>query len=223
MDIKERFDAFIAYKGLSRRKFQEAIDVSNSYIQNISKGISSKILNSISIQYPELNKEWLLTGMGEMLVNSEREDKTVSITQSSVSESNRKGALIYDIDATCGADGRGIEFTEERVIGSIDAPEINPNSQIIFATGDSMQPLIYSGDRIVIRKIESWSYFNYGQVYLIITEEYRFIKRIRRHSSDEENLIILRSENADFDDIILPRKEIIHLYLVENILAIKNL
>lgn len=86
-----------------------------------------------------------------------------------------------------------------------------------------MKPLILSGDRIVVRKIESWSYFNYGQVYLIITEEYRFIKRIRRHSSDEDNLIILRSENADFDDIILPRKEIVHLYLVENILAIKNL
>ena len=86
-----------------------------------------------------------------------------------------------------------------------------------------MQPLIYSGDRIVIRKIESWDYFNYGQVYLIITNEYRLIKRVRRHPKDEENLILLRSENKEYDDIDLPKKEILYLYLVENVLAIKNL
>ena len=64
MEIKERFDSFIRYKGLSRRKFQNAIGVSNSYIQNISKGISNDVLNRISIQYPELNTNWLLTGIG---------------------------------------------------------------------------------------------------------------------------------------------------------------
>ena len=70
MNIKERFAEFIQYKGLSRRKFQEKIGVSNSYIQNISNSIGKDILNRISIQYPELNTDWLLTGKGEMLKNS---------------------------------------------------------------------------------------------------------------------------------------------------------
>lgn len=223
MDIKDRFDAFIQYKRLSRRKFQEKIAVSNSYIQNISKGISGEVLNRIAIQFPDLNIEWLKTGVGNMLISEEREEKTISIHQANIKEATRKGALIYDIDGTCGASGRDIEFVDEKVIGSIDAPEINPNSKIIFATGDSMQPLIYSGDRVVIRRVESWNYFNYGQVYLIITSEYRFIKRVRRHPKDDENLIILRSENSEFDDIDLPRKEIIHLFVVENILSIKNI
>lgn len=223
MDIKNRFDAFIQYKGLSRRKFQAKIKVSNSYIQNISKGISNDILNRIAIQYPELNTDWLLNGVGKMLLSHEREDKTISINQTSVSTKQQKGALIYDIDATCGLNGRDIEFTDERVIGSIDAPEINPDSKIIFATGDSMLPLIASGDRVVIRKIESWDYFNYGQVYLIITNEYRFIKRVRRHPEDSENLILLRSENQNYDDVDLPKREIIHLFIVENILSIKNI
>lgn len=222
MEIKERFDSFIRHKGLSRRKFQDAIGVSNSYIQNISKGISNDVLNRISIQYPELNTNWLLTGVGEMLQSEERSEKIISIPQIAVS-TKRKGALIYDIDATCGLSGRDIEFTDEKVIGSIDAPEINPDSKIIFATGDSMLPLIASGDRIVIRKIESWDYFNYGQVYLIITNEYRLIKRVRRHPKDSDNLILLRSENPDYDDIDLPKREIIHLFIVENILSIKNI
>ena len=223
MEIKERFDSFIRYKGLSRRKFQDAIGVSNSYIQNISKGISNDVLNRISIQYPELNTNWLLTGIGEMLQSAERNEKSISVPQTAVSTKQRKGALIYDIDATCGLSGRDIEFTDEKVIGSIDAPEINPDSKIIFATGDSMLPLIASGDRVVIRKIESWDYFNYGQVYLIITNEYRLIKRVRRHPKDSDNLILLRSENPDYDDIDLPKREIIHLFIVENILSIKNI
>lgn len=223
MELKERFDAFIKYKSLSRRKFQERIGVSNSYIQNISKGISNDILNRITIQYPELNTNWLLTGEGEMITSEERQNKTITIPQSTITANKRKGALIYDIDATCGFDGRDIEFVDEKVVGSIDAPEINPESKIIFATGDSMLPLITSGDRVVIRRIESWDYFNYGQVYLIITNEYRFIKRVRKHPKDEENLILLRSENPEYDDIDLPKKEIIHLFIVENILAIKNI
>ena len=223
MDIKGRFDAFIKYKGLSRRKFQEVIEVSNSYIQNISKGVSNEVMNRISIHYPELNSNWLLTGVGNMLTSEERENKTISVDQTAISIIQRKGALIYDIDATCGLSGRDIEFTDERVIGSIDAPEINPESKIIFATGDSMLPLIASGDRVVIRKIESWDYFNYGHVYLIITNEYRLIKRVRRHPKDAENLILLRSENPNYDDIDLPKREIIHLFIVENILSIKNI
>ena len=64
MDIKDRLDIFTQYKELSRRKFQDKIKVSNSYIQNISKGISSDILNRVSIQYPELNTDWLLIWSG---------------------------------------------------------------------------------------------------------------------------------------------------------------
>lgn len=223
MGLKDRLLQFISYKGLDIAVFERSVGLSNGAVHKVGDGTRSKTIDKISEVYTDLNTVWLKTGVGEMLIDTERSDKTVSILQSSISENTRKGALIYDIDATCGTDGRALEFTDEKVIGSIDAPEINPHSQIIFASGDSMQPLIYSGDRIVIRKIESWDYFNYGQVYLIITNEYRLIKRVRRHPKDEENLILLRSENKEYDDIDLPKKEILYLYLVENVLAIKNL
>lgn len=223
MGVKERLLQFIAHKGINKTTFEKNCGLSNDAVGKMGENTRASTFDKISNTYPDLNIIWLKTGVGEMLIDTERTDKTVSISQSSISEKSRKGALIYDIDATCGTDGRALEFTDEKVIGSIDAPEINPNSQIILASGDSMQPLIYSGDRIVIRKIESWDYFNYGQVYLIITNEYRFIKRVRKHPTDEENTIVLRSENEHYDDIALPKKEILYLYLVENILAIKNL
>lgn len=67
MGMQERFNEFISYKRMSKRKFQLSIGVSNSYIQNIVNNISEDVLNRISKIYPELNTDWLLTGKGEML------------------------------------------------------------------------------------------------------------------------------------------------------------
>ena len=78
MDIKERFQIFINYKGLSKRKFQESIGVSNSYIQNISNGISAEILKRITKTYTELNTDWLLYGEGDMLKSQSREMERIN-------------------------------------------------------------------------------------------------------------------------------------------------
>lgn len=223
MGLKDRLLQFIGYTGLDIAVFERSVGLSNGAVHKMGEGTRASTIDKISEKYPILNAAWLKTGVGEMLQSEERNEKSISVPQTAVSTKQRKGALIYDIDATCGLSGRDIEFTDEKVIGSIDAPEINPDSKIIFATGDSMLPLIASGDRVVIRKIESWDYFNYGQVYLIITNEYRLIKRVRRHPKDSDNLILLRSENPDYDDIDLPKREIIHLFIVENILSIKNI
>ena len=92
MDIKDRFLEFVRYKGLSKRKFQESIGVSNSYIQNISNGISADVLHRITKTYPELSTDWLLTGEGEML----NPIQTVGdISNSTVSGVNVSGKEIH--------------------------------------------------------------------------------------------------------------------------------
>ncbi len=84
MGIKDRLLEFVAYTKLSKRKFQEKIGVSNSYIQNISEGIGADVLNRITIQFPELNNVWLLTGEGSMLktgTESSSESETVTVSR----------------------------------------------------------------------------------------------------------------------------------------------
>lgn len=219
MNALEKLRYLIDNNIVNRYNLAKELNMSKTTLTNYYEGItqpSSLRLNIIDKHIEKYYREHLGS-------NEERNEKTIIVSPTAISTQKRRGAMIYDIDATCGFDGRDIEFTDEKIIGSIDAPEINPESKIIFATGDSMLPLIASGDRIVIRRIESWDYFNYGQVYLIITNEYRFIKRVRKHPDDEENLILLRSDNPEYDDIPLPKKEIIHLFIVENILSIKNI
>lgn len=148
--------------------------------------------------------------------------KTIEIAESDINEGSFSGTLVYDIDATCGMDNRDIEFTEDRIIGSVDLPEISKTAKIVTANGDSMEPVIYNGNRVVIREIFNWEDIFYGQIYLILLDEYRMIKYIRRYEQDEENYIILRSENSKYDDIKLHKSKIRKLFIVENILSIKN-
>ena len=143
-------------------------------------------------------------------------------TKCEIREGDYSGTLVYNIDATCGTDLREMAFTQENVIGSVDLPGISKDSKIIRANGDSMEPRIYDGNMVVIREIHNWEDVFYGQIYLILLDEYRMIKYIRRYEPDETNYIILRSENAAYDDIKLRKDKIRRLFIVENILSVRT-
>lgn len=67
MGIKERLLVFIKYKEMSKYAFEKSIGVSNGFINSIKKSVGSDKLDEISDVYPELNINWLLTGIGAML------------------------------------------------------------------------------------------------------------------------------------------------------------
>lgn len=148
------------------------------------------------------------------------QESVIEISNSDIREGVYNGTLVYDIDGTCGTSNREIEFAEDRIIGSVDLPEISKTAKIVTANGDSMEPKIHNGNRVVIRQIFSWEDIFYGQIYLILLDEYRMIKYIRKYELDEENYIILRSENPQYDDIKLHKSKIRKLFIVENILSI---
>ena len=74
--VKERLKAFIEYKKISIRSFENRCGLSYGYVNNMRVSIQPAKLKSISLQFPDLNKSWLLTGEGEMLVATE--GKTVA-------------------------------------------------------------------------------------------------------------------------------------------------
>lgn len=65
--VKERLIAFISYLGMSKNAFENACGLSTRYVSNISASVSPGKLKQISLKFPELNVEWLLTGQGDML------------------------------------------------------------------------------------------------------------------------------------------------------------
>ena len=69
--VKERLKAFIEYKKISIRSFENRCGLSYGYVNNMRVSIQPAKLKSISLQFPDLNKSWLLTGEGEMLEPTE--------------------------------------------------------------------------------------------------------------------------------------------------------
>lgn len=65
--VKQRLIEFIESKGLSKKKFEETINVSNGYVNNLKSQPRDEIIKKILLNYPDLNRVWLLTGEGPML------------------------------------------------------------------------------------------------------------------------------------------------------------
>jgi len=211
--IKERTLEFIKYKNISVKEFEVRCGLSNGYVAAMRKGYGTDKLNNVLSVYPELNREWLLFNEGEMINNSLTEPPP------QVVEVVEHGNPVYDIDATCGDLSRPIVFANEHIIGYVSLPNLSPNAVIIRANGDSMEPHIHDGDWVAVREVSNYNVIFYGQVYLVITNEYRLLKYLRR-DEDEQHYVILRSDNKDYDDIRLSKAEIKHLFIVENVLSL---
>lgn len=67
MSVKERTYQFIEYKGISVKKFEELCKLSNGYVSSMRKGYGDDKLNNVLTMFPELNRDWLIYGEGEML------------------------------------------------------------------------------------------------------------------------------------------------------------
>lgn len=70
MTTKERTLRFITYKGLSVKKFEEMCGLSNGYLNSMKSGYGNSKLLQVLRAFPELNRDWLVYGEGEMLVET---------------------------------------------------------------------------------------------------------------------------------------------------------
>lgn len=68
VSVKQRLMQFLKYKKISQGKFEKACHLSNGYINNLKKSITVEKLQNILSAFPELNKDWILSGEGEMII-----------------------------------------------------------------------------------------------------------------------------------------------------------
>lgn len=212
--ISECLKSYFEEKGIQQKDIASRLGVSQAAVSALLNGkpFGKKVAEKWGNEFG-IKPSWLITGEGEMLKKSAGKQPRTQ---------EAPGTPVYNIDVVCGTEGRDLYFADERIIGYVDLPGINRSSHIIEASGDSMSPRINSGDRIVVREIETWDYFVYGQAYVIITDEYRLLKYVRKHPERPNEYVLLRSENLAYDDIELPIAAIRKLFVVENVLSVKN-
>lgn len=65
--IQTRVEQYIKYKGLTNSRFEKQVGLSNGFVRNMDKGMSTDKVMRISEEFPDLNVLWLITGKGSML------------------------------------------------------------------------------------------------------------------------------------------------------------
>lgn len=203
VSVKQRLIDFINKKGISQRKFESSVGLSNGYINSLRHSPSADKLNTIIDTYPEINRNWLLTGEGNML-------KDISNTPQSTSSAH---VIKYYPNVT-GSMG-GVEFIDNpnEMTSDIIIPGYGDCKYAINAYGNSMSPLIQSGQIVLLSE---WleNFVDWGKIYLIITKTgYRAIKHI--FPSDKEDCVICKSENEkDYPPFEVNKSDIIKMYLI---------
>lgn len=219
----ERVRYLIEMSRMSQGAFARRLGIDPS---NLSKHLSGKLsmgdalINRVIVE-TGVSRQWLRDGIGtpfdkhlEPMAIDLRSDQMVEISP----EDSRlpEGIVVYDIDVTAGCQELSRMFTQDRAIGMVNLPNISPGSVIVHVSGDSMDPTIKNGGYIAIRPFRDLKNIFWGQIYVVVMDDYRMVKIVRRHP--EPSKVILHSVNPAYDDMDVDRADIRSLFMVESIL-----
>ena len=74
MDVKERIYEFCKETKIPIRQFEIQAKLSNGYVSSMRKGLGRGKLENVLKAFPDISREWLLYGEGEMLVQMATEE-----------------------------------------------------------------------------------------------------------------------------------------------------
>lgn len=174
----------------------------------ITDGLVNRIVADMGV-----SKEWLRNGTD---VPFPRPVHAREISTGPGPTAPQGGVPVYDIDVTAGFGRLERMFTDDRIVGAVALPDLSDDCRIVRVSGDSMHPRIIDGGFVALRAISDMRNIYWGQIYVVVMEDYRMVKTVRRHH--DQSKVILHSINPDYDDMEVDRRDIIALYLVEAIL-----
>lgn len=213
--IKERTIMFVKHLGVSMKAFEEACGLSSGYVTSMRKGFGPDKLNNVLNAYPQLNRDWLLYGEGNML----KTEKPAVV---------ENGIPYYDVENfECGMPGGfGKALEKANPDGYFNFPWIknDGNTFCVKAHGNSMvnydDPIhsISHGSYIALRR-NTVSAIQWGEVYALATADGYIIKKLM--PSEREDCVRCVSFNSeDFPPFDLPYNEIFDYAVVVGVATI---
>lgn len=183
-----------------------------------------------SIDFPLLlNKlqdvdfNWLLTGKGspdyqpKIYDNGHIKGEVEMIYNSKTKEAvDDRSVTLYDITAAANLKTL-LSDRRQYALGKILIPSIPVCDGAIFVNGDSMYPILKSGDIVGFKEINNFSNIIYGEMYIIAFQldgdEYLTVKYVNR--SEKEGYIKLVSYNPHHEPMDLPLDTVYDMAIVK--------
>ncbi|WP_416994768.1 XRE family transcriptional regulator [Alistipes putredinis] len=187
--------------GLTQEQLDQLLGMGKAALSMIETGkaaLSSRNKN-ILVQELNVNPDWLDGGEGEMF-NAEpdltaymhRTDNTLPL----------QSVPLYSIEGTAGLVPLFADHAQTRPVNFIHIPNLPKCDGAIYIVGDSMYPLLKSGDIVLYKQLKDIGDIFWGDMYLLSIdidgEEYITVKYIQK--SEREGYVKLVSQNPHHAD-----------------------
>lgn len=199
MSVGKRLKEMRATKGLTQLQLCEILEIPQSNLVRYENDRGNLTYEKLQKIYQlGINLEWLIMGEGEMLRNGENtRDLTVKENKNLIPiDENLIKIPLLNIKASAGV---GFVNYQEDVKDYIGIPArflggyLPKNVALLFADGDSMEPIMHSGDLLLVSPKDQELISE--RIYIIRAfDELRVKKLIRKINGN----IIIKSENERY-------------------------
>lgn len=198
--IVRNIGEYLKTKGITPSSCEQKIGVSNGTLSKPLKQnttIKTNTLEKFLNSYTDINPTWLFTGKGDMLIKSEEETKVYSLrTDHNI---NDQSIPLYNLEATAGVVSLFNDSNDVEPIDYLQIPNLPKCDGALFVTGDSMYPLLKSGDIVAYKQINDFkNEIFWGEMYLVSVEvagdTYTMVKYVQK-SEEGKDFIKLVSQN----------------------------
>lgn len=188
--------------GLTQEQLAQRLGVGKTALSMIETGkarLSNRNKN-ILVQEFNVSPEWLETGEGEMFNADPSLVKAFSLkTDNSLP---MQSVPLYSIEGTAGLVPLFADRMSVEPVNFIHIPNLPKCDGAIYVVGDSMYPLLKSGDIVLYKQLQSLDDVFWGDMYLLSIdingEEYITVKYLQK--SEIEGCVKLVSQNQHHAD-----------------------
>lgn len=237
--VKQRLVAYLKYKRLGQNRFEAIAGLSNGYIANLKSTPGAEKLLKIFVAAPDLNRTWLLSGEGNMLLDSDvtlippTTMKEYTVTKAGMKFYKRDdGQLLMEVPvvpiAALGSPEDEYaelinEYTDEKAIFNTDA--VHHGHYFAFrVSGDSMdngmRKSFADGDTVLVRELprDEWApqlHISKWPFWVVCWDNNVRVKQIISQDT-EAGTITLHSLNPspEFCDFTIPLSSVSRLFNV---------
>ena len=206
---------------MSVKAFADKIDYSPAKIHDLKRGktrrFSDDLIEHITTAYPAISRIWLMTGEGTMYKTADNN------RQLSTDNNNMSPALpLIPIEVVAGYNGIDCEGVRIDDCERYNVPEFYAAKAeyMIRVSGSSMYPKYASGDILACRRIAEITFFQWGKVYVIDSNQGAMVKRLFE-LPDNPDAVLCKSDNANYPPFVLPKSEIRSLSIVVGVIRLE--
>ena len=188
--------------GLTQEQLAQRLGVGKTALSMVETGkarLSNRNKN-ILVQEFNVSPEWLESGEGEMFNADPSLVKAFSLkTDNSLP---MQSVPLYSIEGTAGLVPLFADRMSVEPVNFIHIPNLPKCDGAIYVVGDSMYPLLKSGDIVLYKQLQDLNNIFWGDMYLLSIdldgEEYITVKYIQK--SEREGYVKLVSQNPHHAD-----------------------